>query len=70
MIRRIAITLAGVGAAAFLAASPAAAAGGGTGAEFEVEGWKASGTVVKVGDIFVGDYDAAGFEAEAEYHRR
>ncbi|CAM5291137.1 MULTISPECIES: hypothetical protein [Streptomyces] len=69
MIRRIAITLAGVGAAAFLAAAPAAAHGG-SGAEFEVEGWKAAGTVVKVGDIFVGDFKAAGFEAEAEFTRR
>ncbi|WP_436735912.1 hypothetical protein [Streptomyces sp. BBFR102] len=69
MIRRMAITLAGVGAAALLAASPAAAQGGGS-AEFEVEGWKAAGTVVKVGDIVVKDFKAAGFEAEAEFTQR
>lgn len=68
MIRRIAITLAGVGAAAFLAASPAAAVG--NGAEFEAEGWQVSGTVVQVGDIFVQNYNASGFEVEAEYNRR
>ena len=68
MIRRMAITLAGVGTAALLAASPAAAGGGS--AEFEVEGWKVHGTVVKVGDIVVKDFKAGGFEAEAEFTRR
>ncbi|MGN4160016.1 hypothetical protein ACRWOO_10075 [Streptomyces sp. NEAU-PBA10] len=65
MIRRLAITLAGTGAAALLAAAPAAA----DKAEFEVEGWKAHGTVVKVGDIVVKDFKAGGFEAEAEFTR-
>lgn len=69
MIRRMAITLAGVGTAALLAASPAAASGGGS-AEFEVEGWKVHGTVVKVGDIVVKDFKAGGFEAEAEFTDR
>ncbi|UYM23201.1 hypothetical protein OIM90_28970 [Streptomyces sp. AD16] len=48
---------------------PAAASGGGS-AEFEVEGWKVHGTVVKVGDIVVKDFKAGGFEAEAEFTRR